>query len=193
MKVPRRIATLLLLASIALLVGAGVVAARHQKLVSEGAAVTGTVTSIERSTDSDGDTTYAPIYSYEHAGTRYTHKPGTTTSSRPAVGSTETLYVDRADPSHAMADTFTDRWFGIVMLAGFGVAGFVASIVIFKVTGAMRGAVQRRDVLRPTTLEAPRTATRANDAADSASAASAGNAGPFITGRERPDPRGPFV
>ncbi len=184
MKSSRGVMLVFLLVGVVLLIVGFSVRASHEKLVDEGATVTGTVVSVSQSTDSDGDTTYAPIYEYRYEGAPYRHESSVSSSSRPTVGSTETMFVDRAEPSHAMADTFLERHFVPTLLLGIG-----ALCIAIVLTASLVGF--RRSRATASALEGPvATPTMPATSFDTSSSASTG---PFMSGRSKSDSRGPFL
>lgn len=104
-------------------------------LAASGVRVTGTVASIRQQSDSDG-TTYSPVYAYAHDGTPRTYSPSSSSSRRPRIGDTATLFVDPDDPTHVLADTFMDRWLLPVLIGGMGAVFLLAGVVTGVVNGA---------------------------------------------------------
>lgn len=167
---------------------------QRQSLIDDGARVQGTVVTVRSSTDSDGDATYAPVYEYRAGGQTHRHEPGVKTSSRPQVGATETLYVDKDDPNHVIADTFADRWFVPMMFAIFGVVSFIVAIVL---TATLRRSGRRSQELGPHTTShdshAPVTMSTASSTSASTTSGSVQSSGPFVDDNRGSDSRGPFV
>lgn len=62
---------------------------------------TGTVVDVRTGTNSDGETTFSPIYSYEVGGREYTLRSSVSSSRRPTVGSTVEVGYSAADPNNA--------------------------------------------------------------------------------------------
>lgn len=148
--------------------------------------VPGTVVSVRSSTDSEGDTTYAPVYAYQHGGAPREYSPDGMSSSQPTVGEQVTLFVDPTG-DRVMADTFMDRWFLPVLLGGIGMALLVVGVAA-AVTGGGRGlarsaaAREQRRVARGETLDGEATSSASHEGRD----------GPFVSGRQR-DSKGPFL
>jgi hypothetical protein len=183
---------ILLIVSVALL-GAGWNSyVERQELIDSGTQVQGVIVDVRSSTDSEGDTTYAPVYEYSAAGRKLRHEPSVKTSSMPRRGDTETLYVDPDDADHVIADTFADRWFAPMMFGIFGMLSLISAVVL-AVT--LRRVGRRSSELGPHTANHDSHSTVTQSTASSTSMSttsdSADSSGPFVSGGDS-DSRGPF-
>jgi hypothetical protein len=107
---------------------------RSWVLVRRGQSVAAQVVDLQSTYDSEGGTTYKPIFQYEWNGQTMTS--GAAFSSNPPryqVGEAVMLYVDPANPSDVAANRFLDLW--LMPLIFGGVAGIlvVVSVVIVLV------------------------------------------------------------
>lgn len=162
----------------------------HESLATDGRQVTGTVIDVKTSTDSEGDTTYAPVYGYEWEGEQRRYTPGSTSSSYPTQGETATLFVDPDDPGRVMADTFMDRWFIPVLLGGLGAVFLAVGLVIAL---ASRRARRGEHAWEQPVVVAPATSTAAAQTAAPKVDARSNRNGPFVGSSQKSDPRGPFL
>lgn len=157
----------------------------RQELADTGERVAGTVTGVRSSTDSEGDTTYAPVYSYTHRGQPRQHSPDATSSSRPTEGEQVTLFIDPDEPGRVMADTFMDRWFLPVLLGGIGAVLLVVggALAVAALRGGTRtGSRDERRARHEARVDGRETRTEVPEV----------RSGPFV-GDARHDQRGPFL
>ncbi len=172
-----------LLVGIGLLLGAWTTWQDRQDVVNYGREVTATIVTYRTSRDSDGDTTYAPVYEYEVDGQRYRKAAGVSTGSVPTIGASERAWVDREEPENIVIDNFMGRWFAPVLMGAFGaVLTFVGLVIGFA--GGSRRTPGTSPLAPP--LPAP-TSTSAS------TASSANHSGPFVKGNRSSDNRGPFL
>lgn len=97
-------------------------------LKRDGSSVSGVVVALEKSADTDGGVTYAPVIKYEVDGR--THTFTSSNSSDPPsyeVGERVELLYDAADPSEARIDSWWELWLMPVMLGG---AAVIMAVVI---------------------------------------------------------------
>jgi hypothetical protein len=79
--------------------------------VTTGIEVQGTVVRLESSSDTDGGTTYSPVFSYTYEGKQYEYE--SINSSNPPsnqVGDVETLLVNPNNPSKARQNSIWELW-----------------------------------------------------------------------------------
>jgi hypothetical protein len=174
----------------------GWLANQSRELLDTGERVSAKVTSMSSSTDSEGDTTYAPVYTYTYRGEQRTYTAGVSSSSQPTIGESETLYVDPENPSSVKADSFMDMWFLPALLGGMGIV--FTAIGLFTGIGALvfAGAAKLRGrASDPTAPPLPTPAMQARAAAnddETGTYTGSGTTGPFV-GDDRNQNQGPFL
>lgn len=96
--------------------------------------VSGTITHVSQSTDSEGDTTYRPTVAYNVDGQTYTASPSYSSSQHYTTGDTQTVHYDPSNPSEGVIRTNGMGFFiyifpivGVLVII-FGVFGFIRNI-----------------------------------------------------------------
>ena len=96
--------------------------------------VTGTITDVSRSTDSDGDVMYRPTVAYTVDGQSYSTSPSYSSSQQYSVGSSQTVHYDPNNPSQGVIRTNGMGFFVYIFpVIGafailFGVVSFIRSM-----------------------------------------------------------------
>ncbi|NND04019.1 MAG: DUF3592 domain-containing protein [Acidimicrobiia bacterium] len=81
----------------------------------------GVIVDIDRSTDSDGDTSYRPVIEFRaDDGVAYTFTGRIGSSRRPTIGNSIEVLYDPADPQGATEKTFSNLWLFPIAFGGFG-------------------------------------------------------------------------
>ncbi len=89
--------------------------------LSNQSTTTGVIVDVDRSTDSDGDTSYRPVIEFvADDGRTYTFTGRIGSSSRPDVGNSIEVLFDPADPQGATEKTFSNLWLFPIAFGGFG-------------------------------------------------------------------------
>lgn len=89
--------------------------------LSSQSTTSGVVVDVDRSTDSDGDTSYRPVIEFvADDGFTYTFIGRIGSSSRPTVGRSIEVLYDPADPQGATEKTFSNLWLFPIAFGGFG-------------------------------------------------------------------------
>lgn len=102
--------------------------------LSNQSTATGVVVDVDRSTDSDGDTSYRPVIEFvADDGRTYLFTGRIGSSSRPQVGRSIDVLYDPADPNGATEKTFSNLWLFPILFGGFGIL-----ILIFMAFGKAR-------------------------------------------------------
>jgi hypothetical protein len=104
--------------------------------------VDGVVVDLAYLQSSKGRGTYAPVAEFTAADGSKVHVTGSVSSSSPAYSRGDHLRIlyDPANPEHARIDSFSETWFGPVLLAGMGtVFALVGGGIVF-------GLVRQRKV-----------------------------------------------
>lgn len=89
------------------------------------------------STDDDGNRTlmYNTIFEYEYQGEVYEHESEVSSSSPDYdEGEIVEILIDPSSPNQALANTFWDRWFMIVIMGFFGVAFTGGGLMAFRMS-----------------------------------------------------------
>jgi len=173
-----------------------------REFLADAREVPGQIVAEEQSTDSEGDASYSPVYSYQVDGEQYRHTSSVSSSSHPNIGETVTILVDPADPTEARADTFMELWFLPVLFGGLAVVflftAFIGQVLRRKHYGSGGSS---GDVIGTHAVDDHGSHPSANEAtamttesimADVSPARDVDLSGPFVTGNE-PDQRGPFM
>jgi hypothetical protein len=176
----------------------GWLANESRELRDTGDRVPAVIVSSDSSTDSEGDTTYSPVYAFTYRGEERTHTSSVSSSSQPTIGEAETLYVDPDDPTTVKADSFMDMWFLPALLGGMGIVftaiGLFTGIGALVFAGASRLRGRASD---PTAPPLPTPAMQAGAAAneqgdETGTYTGSGTTGPFV-GDDRNQNQGPFL
>jgi hypothetical protein len=166
-----------------LLAGAGFAAQDTMDLREVADRVPARVVGVATSTDEDG-TSYAPIYEYVVDGRAYRHEASVSSSSRPELGSVETMLVHPQDPSDAKPETFLGQWFLAALLGGMGAGFTLVSLALATVGLRRRSADRSRPPLD--SLGSPGEPVRSSHEGDHA------DHDPFV-GDSPASSRGPFL
>ena len=104
-----------------------------QKFIQSASRAQGTVTRLVKKSDgSDSDSSY-PVYTFEDSQGKQ-HEIYSSSGSYPpaySVGEKVTVLYQPDDPQNAEMDSFMDKWFFSVMLAGFGLLDLLLGLVLF--------------------------------------------------------------
>ncbi len=126
-----------ILIGIALLVFAGYTIKLKYEFIESAVTVTGKVIDFEthQSKDDDGDytTMYAPVYEYEYNGDTYLHRSDVSSGSPSyEIGEGVALFIQPDAPEKVIVDSFSERWFVVLMMGGFGIAFLGAGYTTFR-------------------------------------------------------------
>jgi hypothetical protein len=102
------------------------------RLVQNGQQTTGVVVDQVSTYDSEGGTTYLPVFRYRWLGVQYVE--GADFSSNPPryeIGEEVTLWVNPDDPAEFVPDRFVDLWLMPLIFGGVGAILLVIAFFIF--------------------------------------------------------------
>lgn len=106
--------------------------------LDDGVVVMGEVVDIDVRTDSDGDTTYAPVVDYVDPATGIVHRltGSVSSSSRPPLGSSQEVSLRPGEPESARV--VGPAWFPWIFIA---VGGAIVCAVLAGVVATLRGSM----------------------------------------------------